>query len=397
MKILNSILFLCLVLGMLIPGKAVSFEFHGSASNSVYSLEDTSSHTRLFQYVRFSVETDKYADISLNTSLRALSDTQESLDAEDRFKAYLLNVKARKLFNRVDLTIGRQFLHPGTILGGLDGVYSKIYLTSKMDVAVYGGAESHFQRSLKIYKLEDSFVLGGLFNLKRFYSSNLQLLYLQKANDEDTFWQIAGLNLATALLPKTDVRFQAHYDLQNSRLHRMLFDARYAVNSKLQFSAGLKTQNPEVYANSFFTIFEIDAYQQYKFGASYNVFRNCFLNGQFQLVQFDGESANRMFLTLGNVNGSIGMIYESGYAGEQFGFIADYAYDITPALTASLNVDYSKYKTEKIYEYESQVSNALRVSYQIKKCLSVDVEYQWLTNRFKDSDSRFLNHIHYRW
>jgi hypothetical protein len=397
MNIKKSIMLLGIFWGILNIKYATGFEFHGSASNSVYSVEDTSSHTRLFQYVRFSLKSQNLSQISLNASLRALTDLDQTLDSEDRFKAYLLNIKARKLFNRIDLTVGRQFLHPGTILGGLDGAYAKVGLTSKMDIALYSGAESHFQRSFKIYKAEDSFVLGGLFNLSRFYASTLQLLYLQKANEEDTFWQLTGLNLYSALLPKTDLRVQAHYDLQNSRIHRLLVNARYEVSKKLQFSAGFKNQHPQIYANSFFTIFEVEAYQQYKLGAACNIFRNCFLSGQYQLIQFETENANRLIMSLGNMNGNIGLIYESGYAGEQLGFLADYAYSITPELVASLNVNYSKYKTEKIYEFESQIANALRLSYEFKHRFSVDIEYQWLTNRFKDSDSRFLNHIHYRW
>jgi len=181
-----------------------------------------------------------------------------------------------------------------------------------------------------------------------------------------------------------------------SRLHRLLAYARVKLNKKINLSLGYKNQHPQVYANSYFTIFEVNPYQQYKLGANYNLSKNFFLSGQYQLLQFDTETANRVFLTFNNLHGSIGLVYESGYAGEQLGIIFDYAYSITPELLASVNIDYSRYKTEKIYEFENEIANAVRLSYRFLKHWTADLEYQWLTNRFKESDSRILNHIHYR-
>jgi hypothetical protein len=67
-----------------------------------------------------------------------------------------------------------------------------------------------------------------------------------------------------------------------------------------------------------------------------------------------------------------------------------------PQLLASLNIDYSRYRTETIYEFENQLANAVRLSYKFQRHWTVDLEYQWLTNRFKDQDSRILNYINYQ-
>lgn len=378
-------------------GLTNDFQFHGRASNSIYSYEDTTSHTKLYQFVRFSLESPSMSNVSLNASFRALTDLNVTLDDDQRFKAYNLNLEFKKVFNRLDVVLGRQFLHPGTVLGGLDGLYAKYYIAKNINLSAYGGVESHFNRSLKIYKFDDSFTVGGLFEWKRLFSSRFQLLYLQKSNKDDIYWQLTGMNLQSTLIPKTNVRIQAHYDLQNSRLHRLYASARHSLNKKLAFSLTYKSQFPQVYANSFFTIFKIEAYRQYKLGCSYKLSKNYFLSGQYQLIQFDTETANRVFLTFNNLNGSIGLFYESGYAGEQLGVVFDYAYSITPALIASLNIDYSRYKTEKVYEFDNQIANAVRLAYRFQRHWQIDLEYQWLTNRFKESDSRILNHIRFSW
>ena len=110
------ILILSLLTTFIGSSYAQNIQFHGNAVNSVYSFEDSTTHTRLFQFLRLSLEAPEYSNISLNASLRALSDLNETLDSEDRLKAYALNLKVKKLFNHLDLTLGRQFLHPGTVL-----------------------------------------------------------------------------------------------------------------------------------------------------------------------------------------------------------------------------------------------------------------------------------------
>ncbi len=376
---------------------AKNFYFHGNVRNSIYSYEDSTAHTRVYQFLRMSLDAPKLQHMSVNASVRALSDLTESLDNGDRLKAYELNVQFQKLFNHLNVVLGRQFLHPGTVLGGLDGLFAKYQFTKNIALAAYSGVESHFNRSFKIYKTEDSFAAGGYVEWKKLLSSNFQLFYLQKSNDDGIFWSLTGLNLTSSLIPKTNLNMQAHYNTENSQLHRILLSARHRVNDQLSFSVGFKNQYPQVYANSYFTIFEANPYHQYTVGCSY-LFRQDFsLNGQYQLLQFEEDAANRIFLTVGNVNGSFGLIYESGYAGEQLGLIADYAHAITPSLIASVNVDYSRYRTEKVYEFENQIANAARLSYRFKKHWSVDLEYQWLANRFKESDSRILNHIKYSW
>jgi len=385
---------------------AVGLKFHGSAKNSIYSFESKETHTKIYQFARFNVATQNN-NIVLFSSMRALTDANASLESDDRYKVYTLGLKYKNLFNRIDLSLGRQFLHPGTILGGLDGLNAKVRLSSKMSLQLYGGVESHFQRSFKVYETTDSIVSGGLFELSRIYSSKIQILYLRKQNENDVFWNISGVNFSTALIPLTMIKAQAHYDAtkvenykhlaQKDYLHRLLFTARTNWTSRIYTTLEYKSQHPQVYANSYFTIFELQAYNQYRAGAAVEVLPGYYLDAQYQMVNFEDDSANRFFLSLQNNNGSLGMVYESGYAGDQIGLMFDYAYPIMDKLLASIYLDYSKYRTEEIYEYDNQLANALRLSYKLNRHLAIDVEYQWLTNRYKDQDSRFLNHISYIW
>ncbi|NOY58833.1 MAG: hypothetical protein GXO75_07850 [Calditrichaeota bacterium] len=387
-------IFFMLITQSLVAG---GLKFHGSAKNSIYSFESNEMHTKIYQYARFNVATANNR-INLNASMRALTDANQSLKSDQRFKMYSLRLQFKNLLkNRLNFSLGRQFLHPGTVLGALDGVNGNLSISKHFSLQFYSGVESNFQKSFKVYEMKDSFVNGGVFQIGRMFSSKVQFLYLRKENENNVFWHLTGANFYSSLLPKTRLRVQAHYDLENQRMHRLLISVRNPWSKKFLTTVEFKSQYPQVYANSYFTIFEPRAYTQYRVGAAWQLFSGYYLDGQFQFVNFEKDSANRFFLTLQSGNGSVGFVYESGYAGDQLGLMFDYAWEFMENFVASVYMDYSKYRIEEVYEYENQLANAARLSYRLNRHFAVDVEYQWLTNRFKKQDSRFLNHISYLW
>jgi len=397
MKLRRTSCLLAIGLFVFAGGPAEGVTFHGRISNSLYSYETTETHTRLYQFARFTLEEPALRGFALNAFLRTATDLNETLNSDYRYRAYLLNAEAKNLFGRIDLVAGRQFLHSGTVLGGLDGVSARLKVSNRISVRAYGGVESHFQRAFKVYKADEALVTGGILELTRCLSSRIQLLYLQKSASDGIYWQLGGVNFSNRSALGARVRAEAHYDLKNERFHRLLADLRHGLGRKATVSVGFKQQYPQVYSNSFFTVFEVEAYRRYSLGCTYRISDDHYLSGRYQLLQFDTETANRAFATVGGLNGSIGFVFESGYAGDQVGFLADYAYSITPSLVASASVDYSRYKTEDVYEFEHELSNAVRLSYTLHKRWQMELEYQWLTDRFKSSDSRVLNHIHFSW
>ncbi len=146
--------------------------FHGSVRNSIYSYESDQAHTRFYQYARLSaVSPGKH--FSFQTSMRALTDANQSLAGEERFKVYSLRFNGKNLLGKkLDFSVGRLFLHPGTVLGALDGATAKYTFSSHFSMQVYGGVESYFQRSFKVYETKDSRVLGGLFSFHAFFPQN---------------------------------------------------------------------------------------------------------------------------------------------------------------------------------------------------------------------------------
>ncbi|MBN2355037.1 hypothetical protein JXO59_02930 [candidate division KSB1 bacterium] len=391
----------CLVIFLLVFSNyrtvAQGFNFHGKVQNSVYAYEDEQKNTRIYQYLQFSAATPNKM-IGVNVNLRALTDAEEKLESDQRFKAYALNLVLKNLFNnRLNVVVGRQFLHPGTPLGALDGGNATVQVSSRLRTQIYTGAQSTPSRAFEIEDPKNRFVAGGMLELLRFHATDLQLFYLQKSNQDETYWQISGLNVTSKFFKDTPIRLQVHYNAKAGALHRLLLNLRHEWSEKLSTQFEYKAQQPRVYANSYFTIFETMAFQRVRAAAAWQMSRNYALDGQYQLLLTKGVTAHRILLGVHDRRGSIGFIYESGDLGDQIGLNADYGYEVIKNLIASIYIDYSRYRTETVYEYEQQLANAARISYRLGRHWSAIVEYQWLTNRVKESDSRLLNHISFRW
>jgi len=76
-------------------------------------------------------------------------------------------------------------------------------------------------------------------------------------------------------------------------------------------------------------------------GASHELWPGYYLGCDYQLLLIEESSANKVYLHFSNGNGSLGMIYENGYSGDQIGVMFDYAYEIIQDLIASVYVDYT--------------------------------------------------------
>jgi len=158
--------FLMTLLVILPAGLAAQgWTFHGSAKNSIYSYESDKTHTRIYQYARFHLANSQNT-LALSSSVRALTDANQSLDSDQRFRMYLFDLRIKDLFqHRLSLSLGRQFLHPGTVLGGLDGVNGDLAIAKNLSLQFYGGVESNFLRSFDLYKTSERLVSGGLLQL----------------------------------------------------------------------------------------------------------------------------------------------------------------------------------------------------------------------------------------
>jgi len=390
---------LCVLIVYPVTMMAQSVETRGRLSNSTYVYEDRdTTHVRLYQYIRFQAVARELSNLSLNVDARILSDLEETLPDERRFNAFRLSLSATDLFNNLlDFEIGRQFLHPGVTFGSLDGANLTFKFGTHLRWQVYGGVESNLFKGFKMYKTDEAAVYGSTLKLRNLVNSNFELAYLQKQTKDDIQWQIAGLNVTNRSISVVHFAGQFHYDMVNNRFHRIFVSGRYLPSSRFNAVVSYKQQFPQVYGDSYFQIFNFKKYSQTGVNLWYGLTERFGIAVDYHLIQLEEGKGNRIIASLMDPNGNIGVVYETGDLGNQLSFMLNYGYEFMEGLIGSVSVDYTRYRFEETYDYESQLGNAARLAYRISPNWQIDLEYQWLNNKFKDSDQRLLNHIHFIW
>ena len=399
-KCIAGISFL-LLLSCLVWAQAV--QVNGFVRNSVYAYstqknvasDKTELHTRLYQTLRTNIRFNHW---QLHLAGRALTDLGDSnLSELKRFKAYRLSLSAKNLFNLFDLEIGRQFLHPGLVLGSLDGLNLTFKPLSWFNWQIYGGVESHLLRAAKVYAIDEATVFGSRLKFKNFFKTNFDVIYLQKNRKSNTQWQLAGVNLSNSSFKNFLLLLQAHYDLVNSRFHRLYLSGRYRWSSKFLLSVYFKQQYPQVYNDSYFQIFEVKRYLLSGLNIVYQINKRYALSAMMQGVQLEEGFGNRFIALLSNRNGSVGVVYETGDLGNQLGALLDYRYRLLQNLLINLSIDYTRYRFEERYDYDHQLANAIGLTYRFSQHWNMRLEYQWLQNAEYKSDQRVLNQISFVW
>jgi hypothetical protein len=382
----------------------------GRFSNSVYAFEplafrgteESETHVFLYQFLRFEAKIKEYNNLSLNYDTRALTDLNQDIDNDLRFRVNRLSLSAQDLFNGfLDVEAGRFFYHPGITFGSLDGLDLVLKPVHNLRIQLYGGVESHLYRSYLVYNLDDATVYGGSIKYLNLSGTDIQLSYFERQHDKNTQWQIAGINLSNYTLKNWKFLLQTHYDLGSSRLQRFFFSTRWTPSRDLHFYLNLKQQHPQIYADSYYNNEEkfgqFKDYSRAGIGGTYYMSREYWLSIDYNFFKIEDGQGHKIIASLSNLNGTLGLVYETGDLGDQVGFIASYGYEFIPGLVGSLGIDYQRYRFSEIYSYEEQVANSLRLNYKFTDHWRIDVVYQLLHNKFRDSDHRFLNHIHFIW
>ncbi len=396
LKFITLLIFISI---FLVSAFGQTIDTRGRISNSVYAFQkNDTTHVRLYQYLRFTGTAKEWNYLSLNVAARVLTDTELDLPDESRFRAFRLSLSGRNLFNNLlNFEIGRQFFHPGVTMGSLDGLNLNFKFSKQLNWQLFGGVESHLFKAMKVYNPDQATVYGTNIKYRNLYGTDMQVAFLEKRTKDVTQWRILALNLSNYALKNFNFQSQIHYDMVNKRMHRVYIMGKFIPGNNLHFMVNFKLQHPQIYGDSFFQIFDLKKYRQFGLSGWYEFIENYAFSATYNLIQLEEGEGHRIVAAINDRNGSVGVVYETGDLGEQTSFMINYGYEIYKNLIASISIDYTQYQFEEKYSKENQMGNAARLTYSFSRNWRIDLEYQWLTNKFKNSDHRLLNHVYYIW
>ncbi len=391
---MKKTLFLFTVLNVstvLAAGDGISF--NGSFRQTLYAYQSDRRHTRLMQFLNFNAA--PASTLSVSGNLRAISDLSSPNSVGQRLQLYALHVDYHAFGNRLETGAGRLFLHAGTTLGSLDGVQMRLETSRRTRWMLYGGVQSPFDRRFE-FDAGGGTVFGSTFDAT-LRKSSWQLFFLQRLRDGAVVRRETGVNASLQAPMNTAVKLQSRYNLEDQRLQHFLVSARSRWGRHLRFNMEYRRRRPQVEGDAFLAVFTPRPYQLWRATAEWEWSEQYALELQTQQVFFERGRADHISLGINTPFGSASAVWESGYAGDHLGVMLNAFVEPFCGLLLSAYVDYSRYRTEQIYQFEQQSANAVRLSYRFSRHFSADVEAQWLNDRLRRSDARLLNHFTYKW
>lgn len=365
---------------------------NGWLQSSVYSWENVSEDQQwdFYQGLQLRVTHEKHSNLYFNTFLR---ETYRGDPAEWQEKVYnsYLNWGIGKNYR---VRVGRQFIYKGVINGTMDALQLSGRFFKNFQVNAVIGTEATMQRTLKIRNWDNGNIIGGYlaYNLPR--QNSVEVSYFQKERWSELYWQQLGSTLRGYLYGKLNYYARVDYNLLSSDYQAMRYRLAY-YESNWSLSAEYNSQKPRIYEDSFFNIFDIEAYNQVRTAGTYH-FGNIDIGLQYLYTMYEDDNDNRIIGSIGNKRfGSLGIIYQTGYAGDNIGYYADIRYEVVPNLTAKLYNSYYNYERAFTNISEDALSFSAGIGYRLKNQFIFDGELQQSSNTFYKNDFRGLLRVTY--
>lgn len=368
-------------------------DINGNFSSSYYSYEnpvDNKSNLNQYHALNFKINPENNSNFYFKGNIKAIYDNDPQKWHEKVNNAYVSWVSP---FANTNIQLGRQFIYAGVVNGTLDAVAVSTKLRDNLRIKLYGGVVAPYERNLKLTNWDDGNAFGGFGSYKVNSWINVNASYFQKQRNEDLYWQQLGTAFSGIY---NNVFYLVRYDhnLLNSEYQSILANASYNYND-WTFSTELNSQKPKVYEDSFFSIFKLREYKQINVAVTRRIMGFEISMRSISTLFREDESNQHLFLTVGNNWGVAGIVYQTGFGGENLGLYADINYQVLSNLKFSLSSSHYKYERQSIQSEEEATSFSSGIRYNPNKPLSLELQIQQSINSYYDSDLRGLLKLAY--
>lgn len=364
----------------------------GSLDAYAYAFEtvEQSSQLDFYQALRVRAWLKDAPTLRLNGSMR-VARRGDPADWEGRLYNGYLQWRPDP---HAQVRVGRQFLYSGVIRGTADAVSVDVDPADRLTVRLVAGLEPPLRRDFELGSTDDGNVLGAYGSGQLSKSAKIDASYFQRVRSDALVWQLAGVSLSGEATPGLFYLAQLDYNLKSSDYHRMRYRLTYSTHS-WTFSGEFQSQKPEVLEDSYFNIFELNAYNQfrvagfYRFGAYQVGLQN------YVTLYEEGETGNEVLATFASRWGTVGVVYQSGFGGDRVGLYGEVRYEVAPGLEARGQSSYYNFQRYTADFDEDATSFSAGLRYRPVPRLMIDAEVQESLNSLYDNDLRGLFRVSY--
>lgn len=382
--------------------------YSGYLQSSLYAWENPAENKLydFYQGIQLRLSPENNSNLYLTTYMRFARQGQQRLSGDKIYAAdedvyswddrlYNLYLNWKTANNRVLFRVGRQFVYQGVVNGTLDGLLVSAKATDNLTLKVFAGLEAPESREFKLRESDEGTALGGYLSYRLPWQNKIDVSYFQKSrkvvkdNSEKTepVWQLLGFAFTGQ---NKNLYYQAYYDhnLKSEEFQGMRYRLTYYWR---QFSVmgEYNSQRPRLYEDSFFQVFKIDAYNQVRAGVTYDINRYQ-VGVQYIFTDIYYNESNQFVISLGNPWGFIGLVLQSGDAGENVGAYGQVRYPVMEQLTAKAYASYYNFERQTTVISEDAVGLSAGLEYRPIKLVSVEAEVQQSNNSLYKNDTRGL-------
>jgi hypothetical protein len=368
-------------------------KFSGMTQSSIYAWEN-SDETQLvdyYQHINARVSLESYRDLYFKTYFQF---GRNGDPAEWNEKVYNAYINFLAPCRKWDARLGRQFVYNGVMNGTVDGILLNVRPVKNVTVKLMAGVDAPMDRALELTQWDEGNALGAFGSYGISDAINIKASYYQKSRSSEVYWQVTGGALSGKILKNLFYQADYEHNLKTSSYQAMRYRLNYFYNKWIVF-AEYNSQKPRIFEDSFFQIFEQTAFNQVRSGINYQVGNyNIGLQDVYTMYE-ENESSNQVHATVSGSYGMIGILYQSGYAGDNLGVYGSIRYNLLKNLILNVRSSYYQYErqTTAISEDATAISGGL--TYKLSASWQVKAEIQERINSYYKNDVRGLFRIHY--
>lgn len=371
---------------------------------------------RGFQSALFDVS---YADVSLHTHVQVAGNLQSKLDEVPDYRFYYLYGTWRNILRAAEFSFGRMPYFAGVGNGTLDGGLLSIRLAENMvKLTLYGGQTTPIEYELKDWKkLKNNFTVGGQVLVTALDNTRIGVSYVHRHRERAGYWatrEDSLLNPMQVYVVPTMAREQYlsgdvsyrydqysvyglyDYDLNFNKTQRTQFGVRLGLTNELNVSADYIHREPRIVYNSFFSLFDLKAIDEFEVGGDYFVRPDYRAFARVAYVKYSGDKSMRYTAGVAHRYASLTYRGSSGYAGELTNLSVQALYPLLDgSVVPSVGIAFVSYKLDEWSKRENGFAGTVGAAIRPMQELSFDLQAQYLTNKIVKSDVRLFGKVNF--
>lgn len=374
------------------------------------TLGQSSNHLFGYQTVQLSLAGEH---LSFHTYLQGFNDFSGPLENEGTIRFYNFYLKYSNLLDKIDLSLGRQFVFAGVGNGTIDGGITTVRLLDShlRILGYYGSLPSLKQKLEMIGDQKNNNMFGGqLIGVPNEYI-RFSLSYMHENQEQNAYWAkraydstynvhdveitpTASAEELSSMDINVDYRFisayaRSDYNINLDKISRIQLFTRFKVNEPLSLTGEFTHRDPRLSYNSIFWVFAFNTISEYEVGAEYALCKDWQIFGKYGSVSYGDDNSNRVTIGSSTKYTSASVSWNTGYGGNLAALSLDAGYPLMEnKVTPTIMLGYAHYKLSSEAQMTDAFSAALGTVYRPVPVFSLDIQVQWIQNKINSNDVR---------